>query len=254
MKMKTIIPKLLLVGFMAISSLSFAQENMEDVVYLKNGGIIHGLIIEQIPNQSLKIKTTDRNVYVFKIEDIEKMTKETVPDMHVESAKEEKGFKKRGFFSLIENSFCTGDKGKVEGLSSWDNEDNSIGFRTVIGYQINEHLALGIGLGLDRYILASLIPITFDARISLLPGKISPVLNFNIGYAAGINGSEGGTLIHPSLGLKIFVSKKIAYFFNLGYKWQKQEVLTGYDYYQYPYNFKHTANLTFITFSTGIVF
>ena len=33
----------------------------EDVVYLKNGSIIRGMIVEQIPNQTLKIKTVDKS-------------------------------------------------------------------------------------------------------------------------------------------------------------------------------------------------
>jgi len=57
---------------------SFGQAFYEDVVYLKNGSIIHGIIIEQIPNQSIKIKTADKNVFVFKIEEIEKISKEEI--------------------------------------------------------------------------------------------------------------------------------------------------------------------------------
>ncbi len=50
--------------------------NMEDVVYLKNGSIIHGIIIEQIPNESLKIKTKDGSVFVYKMVEVIKLTKE----------------------------------------------------------------------------------------------------------------------------------------------------------------------------------
>ena len=55
---------------------AMAQRNMQDVVYLKNGGIIRGLIIEQMPGVSLKIQTSDGSVFVYKMEEIEKMTKE----------------------------------------------------------------------------------------------------------------------------------------------------------------------------------
>lgn len=48
----------------------------QDVVYLKNGSIIRGMIIEQIPGISLKLETRDGNVFVYKMEEIEKMTKE----------------------------------------------------------------------------------------------------------------------------------------------------------------------------------
>jgi len=61
--------------FLAILSIN-AQGNYEDVVYLKNGSIIHGVIIEQVPNQSIKIQTRDNNVFVYKMDEIEKIAKE----------------------------------------------------------------------------------------------------------------------------------------------------------------------------------
>ena len=68
--------------FMLITAISFSVSaqngNMEDVVYLKNGSIIHGIIIEQIPNESLKVKTKDGNVFVYKMTEVDKMTKEQI--------------------------------------------------------------------------------------------------------------------------------------------------------------------------------
>lgn len=57
---------------------SASAEELQEVVYLKNGSVIRGTIIEQVPNQSLKIKTTDGNIFVFKIDEVEKITKEPV--------------------------------------------------------------------------------------------------------------------------------------------------------------------------------
>jgi len=57
---------------------AMSQENMVDVVYLKNGSLIKGMIIENIPNVSLKIQTSDKKVYDFKMDEIEKYTKENV--------------------------------------------------------------------------------------------------------------------------------------------------------------------------------
>ncbi len=53
-----------------------AQSNWIDVVYLKNGSIIKGTIIEQVPNESLKIQTADGSVFVHSMSDVEKMSKE----------------------------------------------------------------------------------------------------------------------------------------------------------------------------------
>lgn len=57
-------------------TLSFGQGDYNDIVYLKNGSIIRGVIIEQVPNESIKIKTIDGNVFVFQLSEIDKITKD----------------------------------------------------------------------------------------------------------------------------------------------------------------------------------
>ncbi|GEM_PF-762904 len=54
---------------------SVAQE-YEDVVYLKNGGMRRGLILEQIPGESIKLKTSYGEIFVIKMSDISKIVKE----------------------------------------------------------------------------------------------------------------------------------------------------------------------------------
>lgn len=68
----------LFVVFNLLPCLLLAQSHYQDVVYLKNGSIIRGVIIEQVPNQNIKIETADKSVFVFKIDEIEKITKELV--------------------------------------------------------------------------------------------------------------------------------------------------------------------------------
>ncbi len=43
----------------------------EDVVYLKDGSIIHGTITEEVPGVSLKIQTKDGNLFVYKIKAVD---------------------------------------------------------------------------------------------------------------------------------------------------------------------------------------
>ena len=58
----------------------FAQTATRDVVYLKSGGIIRGMIIETIPNVSIKIQTAEGNIFVCNFSDIDKFGKEPVPE------------------------------------------------------------------------------------------------------------------------------------------------------------------------------
>ena len=55
---------------------AFAQGNMQDVVYLKNGSIIRGEIIEMVPSETVKIMTADGCVFIYDFADVEKFTKE----------------------------------------------------------------------------------------------------------------------------------------------------------------------------------
>ena len=59
----------------AATSQVFAQQ-MEDVVYFEDGGVVRGTIIEQIPGKSLKIQTRDGSVFVFTMDEIAKLAKE----------------------------------------------------------------------------------------------------------------------------------------------------------------------------------
>lgn len=51
-----------------------AQTQAQDVVYLKNGSIIKGNIMEIIPNKSVKIQTADGSIYAYSISEVEKIT------------------------------------------------------------------------------------------------------------------------------------------------------------------------------------
>ena len=64
-----------LIAFAATSQV-FAQQ-MEDVIHLKNGGLIRGTIIEEVVGKSLKIKTRDGNVFFYTMDEIAEMSRET---------------------------------------------------------------------------------------------------------------------------------------------------------------------------------
>jgi len=68
---------LLVIVFLALvlfSGAVFAE--MIDVIHLKNGSIIKGVIIETIPSESIKIETADGSIFVYSMDEVQKMTKE----------------------------------------------------------------------------------------------------------------------------------------------------------------------------------
>jgi hypothetical protein len=48
--------------------------NYTDEIQLKNGSVIKGFIMEQVPSVQIKLQTNDGNVFVFKIEEVQKIT------------------------------------------------------------------------------------------------------------------------------------------------------------------------------------
>ena len=55
---------------------AFAQGNMQDVVYLKNGSIIRGEIIEMVSGETVKIMTVDGCLFVWDMDEVERITQE----------------------------------------------------------------------------------------------------------------------------------------------------------------------------------
>ena len=62
-----------LIILLFVNVIAFSQ-NYEDVVILKNGSEIHGIIIEQKPNHYIKIKS-GRNTFVYNFDEIELLKK-----------------------------------------------------------------------------------------------------------------------------------------------------------------------------------
>jgi hypothetical protein len=53
-------------------------QQLQDVVYLRDGSIIRGTIIEQVPGESILIRTTDGNQFRYQMAQIDRITKEPV--------------------------------------------------------------------------------------------------------------------------------------------------------------------------------
>jgi hypothetical protein len=64
-----------------IDSRKFAFQHSRDLLRkVKNGSVIRGIIVESIPNKSVKIQTKDGNIFFYNIDEIEKITKEVSDD------------------------------------------------------------------------------------------------------------------------------------------------------------------------------
>ena len=185
-----------------IAALSASAQSYEDVIYLKNGSIIHGVIIEQVPNVKYKIQTYDGNVFVFEVENIEKITKE-IPrtGKTVQPANK--------FFSHAEKGFLLYLGLDVSPFSP----DSSCSLDIMTGYRFSNYFALAAGSSLGyswygnefhrggRFVGSYYIHLRSD----FLKTKVRPFVSVNLGYQDGIYYGPpyyfSGLLVLPTLGV-----------------------------------------------------
>lgn len=195
----------------------FAQ-HYKEVLYLKNGGEIRGVIIEQIPNVSVKIKTQDGSLFVYPFSEVERITKEEVSrgnqrqQRTLTDSNESRGYK--GFADL----------GGSIGVGTWG--DGVVSASTSHGYQFNPYLFLGAGIAVEHHFGwgETFLPIFAESRVNFLNNSISPFMGLRAGYSV----TAYGFYLNPNFGVKFDVSNNFGMNLSVGYTLQQA---TYYDYF-----------------------
>jgi hypothetical protein len=231
----------MLLVILASTSLLFAQHNYEDVVYLKTGSIIRGIIIEQVPNQSIKIETADRNIFVYRFDEIEKLSKELIGGKRNDRYRSNSGY--RGSI----------DVGYAIGLGDYGLD--FINLTIINGYRFNPFFSLGFGTGARVYHTddAVLIPFFVNFQTNFINRTVSPYFALNIGYSfnASNDFNSVGLLLNPSIGIHFRITNTSG--MNIGVGYEAQWVEFYNDYYGYYYDSSSKA-LSGISFKISFVF
>lgn len=138
---------------LCISGLSFAQQGMEDVVYLKDGSVYRGTILELVPNKSLKIQANDGNVFVVNMTTVERVVKEEPLNGKAQSAPIIERAKKEKPAPVVKAPYEPRLKGyffqgqiMLEAIQG--------GIHIINGYKFGRFGYLGVGVGFDNVILS----------------------------------------------------------------------------------------------------
>jgi len=250
--------KILLLALFILASVFYAkaQNNLQDVVYLKNGSIIRGIIIEQVPNESIKVETRDGNVFVYKIDEIQKIAKEAGRAYGGNRSLRQSEFNKpRGYMGLVEI-------GGGIGFGGWGADRVSI--TMVNGYRVVPQFAVGIGVGVeifsynDNYVFGYndhhtefALPIFLHLRSDFIDGKVSPYVAFNAGYNVLLSGGFfDGLMIEPTLGVSFNVGHKNRMTAGVSYIMNRVK----YAYYGYRYYGGGTGTGSAIKLKIGFSF
>lgn len=200
----------------------YSQSNILETVYLKNGSVIKGMIVEIVPNVSYKVKTADGSIIVCNADQVEKITREIVEKKSSVDSQKQKQMQK-GYEGVVEAGFGAGT-GKY-GL-------NVVKLNIINGYRINEKYFVGLGSGLRIFetpkTTTTMIPVFADFRASFLAKPISPYLSFSAGMsfntASGFK--DAGWMFHPEIGVQINKSKDVLLHLTVGYDVQQLKFAT----------------------------
>ncbi|MEI6898305.1 MAG: hypothetical protein WCL00_00375 [Bacteroidota bacterium] len=209
--------------FLASSSWTFSQQGYQDVAYLKNGSVILGTIIEQIPIKSLKIETAEKNVLVNKMDEVDKMMKD--PDPLSSSSLDDNSTTKPGYCGIVNIGYGFGIGESSKGI-------NAINFDFINGFQLFPYFSVGLGTGVKVWFIKDatdkpiFIPAFVDLRAHFLKGGISPYVGVDLGYCWEVTPvAQGlGLLFSPTLGVSFKTGSMSRVNIGTGYYMQRVKV------------------------------
>ena len=231
---------LLLFALFAAVPLVEARE-YQDIVYLKSGSSVKGVIIEQTPEVSLKLQTSEGLVLTFQMGEVFKIVKDEPDELstptNTASKKLERGGGYRGFFD-----FAGAFPVSFNGYGTYS-------FQMAVGYQINPYFFLGAGLSVDLFFDEGVfsVPIYGDFRVNFLNKPITPFFDTRIGYS--VYGGKG-LYVNPNLGVSFGLNNRTALTFSVGYTKQYIELRSPY----FPFNISHRGFMESVCFKLGVEF
>lgn len=237
-----------------------AQRGKKDVVYLKNGSIIKGTIVLQDPGKLIKLKTRDNNLWVFKIDEIDSITKPSPLVIPFRT----------GYFNLTELGVLAGNSSNATKLPCTLTNINSWFFE--------KGFSAGVGVGVELS-NETYLPVMADFRYYFLDRRPLPFVSFQAGYSIPLGGSysqtihaiddirvspaiwpgpvptytndpvsaKGGFLINPAIGIQTPINEGFALTFSAGYRWMRHS-------YSHTDDYRIDVDFRRLTLKIGLLF
>ncbi len=262
--------------FFFFTASAFAQNNMEDVMYLKNGNVYRGMIIEQVPGVSYKIQIAGGSIFTVTVAEVEKITKEQKAQTH---SYENGGFHDgygMGPGFMYHHRDTSGvpfylKKHRPFKTIEFRPGVNAVGLRLVHGYKFGRFGFVGMGFGLDAVSFnagikdhANLfnnvttnnglyIPLYVHYSGEILKKRITPYYFLEAGYAfhpnnpfvsSNGNKSWGGPTAAAGFGVKFYSKGRASLALNMNVNWRSNRYRTTYsttDVFGTPYTYTSTG-------------
>ncbi len=200
-------------------------QNLQDVIYLKNGSVIRGTLIEQVP--SVKIRTSDGSIWVFEDDQVERISAETKTQQTNSQGMDMSVYADQPTFSSQRKRQPRNVGSLSHGLRllcgfTYQQHINKYTCSVFdadisVGYQLTPKWYAGLGLGDQIYLdywyygyydvnpmLVAQMPVFLNIRYDAKPSGVSPMADFRFGYSVTADElvDYSGMYINPSLGIR----------------------------------------------------
>ncbi len=205
-----------------LSTTIFAQQNNTiSVVYLHDGSMIKGQVVQDHVLDVVKVKIIDDTELTIPLKTVKSIVK----------IKENVKLLKNGKYVQTQGPYKHISLGT---LTAWEDDEKEFIvwgaslFQFATGYQFNQFASFGGGIGMDVYD-KEYFPVYADFRGYILDSKVSPYYALQVGYGISTDifntysdniSHRGGAMFHPTIGLRFASFRQIKLVAEAGYKFQ----------------------------------
>jgi len=205
---------------------------MVDVVYLKDGSVLRGQILEYQQGENIRFSMRSGEMLIQE-EEIERIVQEPENPLFLGLIKRQKkdkvyDFREKGFYATAVFALLPGggDQRSEIGLS----------VQSSFGHQFNRLFGAGIGISIDGYANGiggdTFLPLFAEVRGYLFKKIGTPYWSLAGGYGfplrlntnttnEQIRRFEGGYMLHPVIGYRFTADRSVNMTIDVGYKFQK---------------------------------
>jgi len=208
---------LVIITFLFSLSLNLFSQGRNDALYLKNGSIIRGKIIQNETDKKVSIESNDGNLWVFQQNEIDSFKFKVVENVNVS-----RFYSNRLHYNL---------SGAYLGMNERDEFKNTISLQFGARYNVFRFLNVGLATGIEFFDTQA-IPVLVEIEMPFYQRERTLFVLFQGGYAWAIGkvppedyyyqdlDYAGGWKYAAEGGLR-FVSKNFATQLSLGYHYQE---------------------------------
>lgn len=209
----------LFIAILCLTAVSAQTEKLQDVIYLKNGTVLRGTIVEHRIGEAIRFAVEGGSVVEYSIEDIDRFTKEvsvtkskTPRLLSYMERMQQSPWRPRGYRGFAE----------LGAAFALNYPDVMYQVSTSHGFQADPNIYMGAGFNLtyDATNEWFFVPLFANLRFSFSKGQFTPFVDVRAGYSPF---ATKGAYAALSIGAHYSLSSTLGLNLSVGYDMQKFE-------------------------------